>query len=441
MAQHQTKASIPDTTPRVWVVVLASFWIVTTFLTVVPAAHSQTYQVLYNFTGGGDGAEPFAGLTMDASGNLYGTTYVGGYTGGACASNGGCGTVFKLTHRRSGWTFAPLYAFKGDEGVNYDPAFPDARVIFGPDGSLYGTSEAGGGGDCYYFHNGCGTVFRLSPPATVCKSVFCPWNDSVIYRAASDNGFEALGDVTFDAAGNLYSTVALGGTYNGGYAFELTPSHGGWTSQVIYAFNPSNGCNAPMAAMVFDAAGNLYGTANNGCGYGGVFQLVPSGSGWTENVLLELNGFGNGDGTQADLTPDGNGGFYGTATGLGPGGHGTVFQLAASNGSWTYVLVHAFSGGNDGAYPTAAVTRTVDASGTHLYGTTGNSGDLGIGDGAVYELTYSNGSWTETILHFFEGVDGKYPASTVLFDADGNMYGTTSQGGAYGYGVIWEITP
>ena len=412
---------------------------VMTMLAPAPAP-AQTYRVLYNFTGGGDGANPYAGLTMDAAGNLYGTAAVGGYTGGYCAQDSGCGTVFKLSHHGSGWTFTPLYAFQGDSGLNNDAASPIARVIFGPDGSLYGTTEAGGGGSCSYFHDGCGAVFKLSPPPTVCKTALCPWSETVIYSVASNNGEEALGDVVFDSAGNLYSTVALGGQYDGGYVFELTPSYGGWTEQTLYSFNPDGGdCNDPMAGLVFDASGNLYGTADTGCGYGGVFQLAPSGSGWTENILLNFNGFGDGDGSDASLTPDGHGGFYGTTVDLGPNNGGTVFELTPSNGVWVYSLVYAFGDNGGGDYPTAPVT--VDASGTHLYGTTRSNGYLGIGDGTVFELTLSNGTWTQTVLHYFEGSDGKYPSSSVLLDANGNLYGTASFGGAYGYGVVWEITP
>ena len=404
-------------------------------------AQGQTYQVLYNFTGGADGGFPAAGLTMDAAGNLYGTAAEGGYTGGPCASDGGCGTVFKLTHRGSGWTFAPLYAFKGDSGNN-DGAIPIAGVTIGPDGSLYGTTEAGGGGNCYYFQDGCGAVFKLSPPPTLCKSALCPWNETVIYSVAYNNGFEALGDVIFDSAGNLYSTVALGGPLDGGYVFELTPSDGRWTEKTLYAFDPNNeDCNAPMAGLVFDASGNLYGTANNGCGalYGGAFQLVPSGSGWAENIILRLNGFGDGDGTTAPLTPDGRGDFYGTTSDLGPNEHGTIFELTPSDGGFVYSLVYGF-GGAGGAYPAAPVTVASYASG-HLYGTTGNSGGLGIGDGTVYEMTFSDGTWTQNVLHYFQGSDGKFPSSSVLIDANGNLYGTASQGGAYGQGVVWEIRP
>jgi len=164
-----------------------------------PAAQAQTITVLHNFTGGADGANPSAGLTMDAAGNLYGTASYGGYTGGYCSS--GCGTVFKLTHQGAGWTFTPLYAFKGDSGLNNDAANPAARVVFGPEGNLYGTTVTGGGGRCNSFGGyGCGTAFKLSPPTTVCKAVFCTWTDTVLYSAAHDNGEEPVGDVVFDSA-------------------------------------------------------------------------------------------------------------------------------------------------------------------------------------------------------------------------------------------------
>jgi uncharacterized repeat protein (TIGR03803 family) len=137
-------------------------------LTAQPA-EGQTFQVIHNFTGGQDGANPYAGVTLDRAGNLYGTAYYGGGTDD--------GTVYKLTHQGSGWTFSPLYSFAGgSDGIN-----PDARVIFGPNGTLYGTTERGGNGGCA-FGNTCGTVFNLRPPATVCKAVLCPWTETVLYR-------------------------------------------------------------------------------------------------------------------------------------------------------------------------------------------------------------------------------------------------------------------
>jgi len=420
-----------------WPAALATAIVLALTLVLMPSAQAQSYKVIYNFTGGQDGAYPLAGLTMDAAGNLYGTASYGGYSGGSCAKYSGCGTVFKLIHKGSGWTFNPLYMFQGDFEGNNDAANPAARVVFGPDGSLYGTTEAGGGGSCSYYGYGCGAVFKLSPPPTACKTALCPWTDTVLYGAAADKGELLAGEVVFDQAGNLYSTVALGGQYQGGYIFELTPSYNGWTRKILYSFNPESNCNDPQAGLVFDASGDLLGTANTGCAFnvGGVFQLTPSGGSWTESIVHSFNDNKDGDGSMASLTPDGHGGFYGTTFDLGPNSGGTVFQLTPSNGGWMFSLVYAFGIDDNGEALVAPVT--LDANG-NLYGT--NFECLHC-RGTVFKLTPSNGTWTETVLHRFTGSDGSYPYSNVAMDANGNLYGTASSGGAYGYGVIWEITP
>lgn len=126
---------------------------------------AQTFQVIHTFTGGSDGADPTVGLTLDRAGNLYGTANLGG--------NGGNGTVFKLKNTSTGWIFQRLYAFSGPDGAN-----PAARVVFGPDGALYGSTEYGGN-SCS--SRGCGIVFKLTPPATFCASVSCPWRETVLY--------------------------------------------------------------------------------------------------------------------------------------------------------------------------------------------------------------------------------------------------------------------
>ena len=136
-------------------------------------AQAQTYAVLHSFSGGADGATPMAGLTPDAAGNFYGTAQYGGDPG--C---GGCGTVFKLARKNGAWVFTPLYAFHGGT----DGAWPAARVVIGPDGALYGTTTGGNGSSCS--NNGCGTVFRLTPQATFCPTVSCPWVETVLYRFA-----------------------------------------------------------------------------------------------------------------------------------------------------------------------------------------------------------------------------------------------------------------
>ena len=386
--------------------------------------HAQTYTLLHTFTGGSDGSQPPSGLTMDSAGNLYGVAISGGM---------GYGVVYKMTHGASGWRMTTLYRFRG----GYDGAYPVAVPVFGPDGALYGTTSGGGGGCRSY---GCGTVYRLAPQASACKTALCEWTETVLYRAAPDNGEELEGQVLFDQVGNIYSTVALAGANDGGYVFELKPYGNGWTSQVLYSFNPLQGdCGQPVAGLVFDSSGNLYGTANDACaqGYGGVFELAPSGQAWTETIVRSFNLRTDGDGSYAPLTPDGHGNFYGTTFDLGPQGGGTIFELTPSGQGWAFSIVWAFNEYDDnGANPYDPVS--LDAAG-NVYGTTFEC--FGY-YGAVFKLTPSNNGWTETVLYrFLDGDDGGWPESNVVMDAQGNVYGTTAQGGAYNNGVVWEVTP
>ena len=249
---------------------------------------AQTYKVIYNFTGGQDGAVPYTGLTMDRAGNFYGTTLNGGSTGN--------GTVFRLSRKGSGWVLTPLYSFQGGT----DGAYPYARVVFGPDGSLYGTTGGGGYyvGDCA--SSGCGTVYKLSVPPTVSPAALSPWRETVLSRFSdgSDGGGPGTGSLAFDQAGNIYGTTTQGGSYEGmncasagcGTIFELTPSNGGWTKSVLYSFTDGSDGMRPWSGVIFDRAGNLYGTTSyGGPAYGGtVYQLQPSGSGWAFNTLYGL---------------------------------------------------------------------------------------------------------------------------------------------------------
>ena len=253
-------------------------------------AQAQTFKVIHTFTGGADGAWPYAGLTMDRAGNLYGTAQAGG--GGNLRSSGcggsGCGTVFKLVPRGSGWVFTTLYSFQGGS----DGAVPTARVIFGPDGSLYGTTSVGGAG--------YGTVFKLQPPLVACKSALCPWTETVLYRftGGSDGANPGGGDLIFDKAGNLYGTAQYGGYEGGscsetggcGVVFELTPSSSGWIYSVIHRFTGGADGGYPYSGVISDNAGNLYGTAGGGGSSGGgtVYELIPSGSGWQEKTLCSF---------------------------------------------------------------------------------------------------------------------------------------------------------
>jgi len=403
----------------------------------IPMAQSQTLQVLHTFTGGGDGRSPSAGLIFDGRGNLYGTAAYGGSTGGSCQA-AGCGTVFQLKRIGSGWTLSPLYTFTGgNDGMN-----PTANLVFGPGGLLYGTTYYGGGSGCSGL--GCGTVFSLAPPAHACSSTACPWTETILHRFSDSEGHNPYAGVIFDAAGNLYGTTTYGGT--AGTVYELTPSvGGGWTEQVLHLFsNTPDGAN-PNAGLLFDRAGNLYGTTSEGgtYNYGSVFELSPAqGGGWTEQVLHSF--FQGDDGYQpaAGLISDAAGNLYGTASLSGfPGVQytGVVFQLAPTRGGWTEQVLHQFQ--NDGAdadFPVAGLI--FDAAG-NLYGTTYYGGAEYAG--TVFELTPSQGGgWTEQVLYSFNhGPNGSGPDAGLVIDAAGNLYGTTYAGGADNGGTVYELTP
>jgi uncharacterized repeat protein (TIGR03803 family) len=404
----------------------------------IQSVHAQTYKVLYNFTGGQDGGVPQAGVTIDRGGNLYGTTSGGFVNGGSQA-----GAVFKLTHTGVDWILTPLYNFQGGS----DGAGPEARVIFGPDGSLYGTVVYGGvtNGNCIA---GCGTVFNLRPSATSCKTALCGWNVTVLYQfmGGTDGSQPGFGDLVFDQAGDIYGTTQQGGstsqclflpeTVGCGVVYELRPVHGSWTESVLYAFSGGSDGAEPYGGVIFDSAGNLLGSTFFGGTdlYGTVFQLTPSGGRWTETSLYEFAG-ASGDSPRGGVIRDGSGNLYGTTSADGPNGGGTVFELTA--GSRIFSLLYGFTGlGTWGPAGSLAFDRA-----GNLYGTTLISGL--DNDGSVFKLTPAgNGNWSHTSLHDFTGgSDGGRPYGNVSFDANGNLYGTASQGGVYGYGVVWEIMP
>jgi uncharacterized repeat protein (TIGR03803 family) len=392
-------------------------------------AQAQTYTVLHNFTGGLDGATPYAGLTIQGE-SLYGTA-----TGGGAHTYG---TVYRLQHRGSGWTFAPLYSFTG---VGGDGAYPWARVVFGPTGLLHGTTSRGGSA-------AGGTVFALQPRPTIPPSPLTPWNETVLYNFPGGAGgsFPAWGDVIFDQAGNMYGTASDGGNAGLGVVWELTP-RGNWgTETVLYTFSGSDGA-PPDHGVILDSAGNLYGTAYlGGSGsFGTAFQVMPAGPPWTENILHNFQNGSDGGAITAGLIFDPSGNLYGAATNSGTGG-GTVFELSPP-GTWTTLTVlKSFTSGGTCPVPGAPEsgpgpwgTLAMDAAG-NLYGTTCGEGANNVG--SVFELTPSNGGWNYTDLHDFTGgSDGEYPISNVVIDGSGNLYGTAFAGGSDGLGVVWEITP
>jgi uncharacterized repeat protein (TIGR03803 family) len=411
------------------------------------SAQAQTYRVIYNFTGGAGGSVPVAGLTMDRAGNIYGTTADGGPSG--------YGDVFKLTRKGSGWVFSSLHDFTGRS----DGCRPFSGLIGA--GNLYGTTAYGGTPGCPDNGGpGNGVVFKLSPPP--CLTALCPWKETVLYDFAGGSdgklpdGFGG-GALVFDQAGNLYGTTANGGgtgcDYGCGTVYELSRSGSGWTESVLYRFTGGSDGAVPTSTLVFDQAGNLYGTAAvgglSGCnfsvyrGCGTVFKLLPSGSGWTESVLYSFTGASDGGLPAGGLIFGPTGDLYGTTVEGGAGGGGTVFHLTPLNGNWTLETLHSFSGTGG-----SSAALAMDGAG-NLYGTTG--GDGVYEQGNVFKLAPSGGGWTYTSLHDFcsepRCTDGAASQSNVIFDSNGNLYGTALYGGAitnsefFNNGVVWEITP
>ncbi len=390
---------------------------------------AQTYTILHTFTGGMDGGDPYSGLSIDQAGNLYGTAAYGGR---------GFGVVYELARKNAGWIFHPLYNFAG--GTNGEG--PLARVTFGANGTLYGTTYAGGNVACGE-GLGCGTVFNVRPSPTFCRAASCPWMQTVLYRFNGDNdGANPLfGDLTFDASGNMYGTTSNGGGTGCGGAgcgivYELSHNAGGWSESVLHTFTGENGDGAnPNAGVVFDAAGNLYGTTKSGgtaASNGTVFRLVQNGSRWIETVLYAFGGESDGYWPLSGLIFDRLGNLYGATTSGGLSGGGTIFSLNTSGAETTiYSFAGPVSGGPYG-------NLTMDAAG-NLYGVTYDDG--ASGNGLVFKLTPSPNGWIYTDLHDFTGFDGRCPYGNVVIDAQGNLYGTAQGGGQHDYGVVWEITP
>jgi uncharacterized repeat protein (TIGR03803 family) len=401
------------------------------------SAWSAGYKVLYNF--GRSSSSPSSGLIIDAQGNAYGTTSAGGYNN--------AGTVYELSPK-TGYNL--IYAFhqsgSGEDG-GYDP---QGNLVFDSAGNLYGTTLSGGTNKTACSNLGCGVVFKLSPAESG-----QPWTETVLYsfcvQANCADGARPQAGVIFDSEGNLYGTTYNGGNSNCqnegpgcGTVFELSPNGLGWMESVIVAFSGMTG-SLPSGNLIFDTAGNLYGTTSGGGnGNGGtVFELSPSGDGWSESVLYNFDGFvGSTDAISphSGVIFDAAGNLYGTTEAGGAFQRGTVFELSPVGGSWVEALLFSFTGGNDGADPTSnlVLDKLGNLDGTTLQG--GLTGCTG-GCGTVFELMPRNGQWSEVAFRFpVSGQLGRYPNAGLLLDSAGNAYGTTLAGGLNGGGVVFRIS-
>jgi uncharacterized repeat protein (TIGR03803 family) len=260
------------------------------------------------------------------------------------------------------------------------------------------------------------------------------------------DGSHPNGSLISDSAGNLYGTSAEGGTNNYGTVFKLSRSaNRGWIENAIHSFNNTDGAH-PEGGLIFDSLGNLYGTTSMGgsFGIGTVFELSPGPHGsWTEKVLHSLQGT-DGAYPYGGLAFDAQGNLYGTTYQGGQYsqqcyyGCGSVFEVSPiGNGQWTGKGIHIFNG-NDGSAPFS--TPVFDAAG-NLYGTT--TGFNSKNPGNVFQLTPNgSGNWTESVLYNFTGQNGDQPYAGLVFDSAGSLYGTTYQGGTAGFaGTVFKLTP
>jgi uncharacterized repeat protein (TIGR03803 family) len=373
----------------------------------IPRAQAQSFSVLYSFTGGADGGNPTDGFVIGSAGNLYGTASVGGAYG--------AGVVFKLSETGAENV---LYSFTGGA----DGGNPNSRLIFDASGNLYGTTFSGGA-------NGAGTVFKFTLAGA----------ETVLYSfKGGTDGANPIAKLAFDADGDLYGTTSAGGAYNGGTVFELSKAR---TETVLHSFGNGTDGTDPVAGVTLTKKGYVLGTtaAGGASGDGTVFALTPSKSGWEETILHSFALGTDGGTPYAGLVYDQSGNLYGTTTAGGEGGEnggGTIFKLTPSGDTLTFSVLDGLAGyGISGTYRNVSL----DASG-NIYATTHCDGTYSAG--TVYELTPSGSTWNYNPLYEFTGgSDGLYSFSNLVFDKQGNLYGTTKYGGANGYGVAFKITP
>lgn len=356
--------------------------------------------ILYFFAGGSiDGSYPFAGLIQGSDGNFYGTT--------SSAGANAVGTVFKVTATGAETV---LYSF-GATGS--DGSGPQGGLIQGSDGNFYGTTLYLGTSS-----TAGGTVFKLTPTGS----------ETILYTftGAPDGGGPYAG-LTQGGDGNFYGTTTGGGSGDVGTVFEVTQTG---TESVLYSFAGGSSDGAqPFAGLIQASDGNFYGTTVGGgpSGTGTVFKVTPGG---TETVLYAFAGGTDGANPTGGLIQGSDGSFYGTTRFGGANGNGTVFKIAPDG---TETILYAFAGGGDGANPFAGLVQGSDGN---FYGTTQNGG--ASNSGTVFKLTPSG---AETMLHSFAGggSDGATPYSGLVQGSDGNLYGTTNQGGPNGYGTVFRV--
>lgn len=376
-----------------------------------------TESVLYSFPQGGANYIGFSpgSLIVDGAGNLYGTAIGGTY---------GSGFIYELSPSNGHWSFAVLHQFRFDGITYFDGSQPNSGLVRDSNGNLYGTTYLGGAGLCYSddsvtagvkppkgeVPNGCGTVFELS------LSSKGAWREKLLYSfQGGSDGAGPVGNLTLGASGKLFGTASAGGVGSSGCigkyvsgcgsVFELTPASGGtWNESTLYDFSGGSDGGVPVAGVVLDNAGNVYGATPGGFFEdGSVFELSPtSGGTWTETTIISFLNEADGYGATGGLIMDRSGTIYATTQyGSGP----TTTDVGSSNG---------------GAPPPKP-----------------------FGPGTILELSPGQGgTWTTNWIHTFSGTpDGSNPVSGLIRGPDGSLYGTTSSGGSLGHGTVFKFVP
>jgi uncharacterized repeat protein (TIGR03803 family) len=401
-------------------------------------AQAQKFSALYEFQGSNNGETPWSSLTFDGAGNLYGTTRYGGLNN--CNGGLGCGVVYELSPPASGtgaWTQTVVHAFTNGS----DGATPYAGLVADSSGNLYGAAFYGGNfaaANCQ--SDGCGLIFELSPAG---EGV---WTESVLYTftGAQDGGFP-FGTLTRDSEGNLYGTTVAGGHINAtnctpggcGVVFKLSLGSSGWQETVLYAFSGDHDGSQPYSGVTLDTAGNLYGTSTLGgsvdCDCGTVFELSPASGGWKETTIHQFTQ-SNGNTPQGPVTLDAAGNVYGTTVFGGPAtqcddGCGVVFELSPGATAWTETKLRVFN--QSGPFsPSGSVV--FDSEG-NLYGTVQNSG--------IYKLSLESGVWKQAGYFSPKPANGNTPIGGLIIDSSGNLYGTFAYGGPTNSGVVFKLVP
>jgi hypothetical protein len=281
----------------------------------------------------------------------------------------------------------------------------------------------------------------MQPQNHICGGVSCPWNETVLYAFQPiPNVVNPYAEVTLDAEGNIYGAGTFGGglyLYGGGI-YELSRLQNGWSYDLLFSFNGPDGARA-YNLVLLDRTGNIYGSTILGGDdqHGVIFEMSPSGSGWTESTLHNFGAPPDGGGPAGGLISDSAGNLYGATGGGGAHGSGAAFELSPSGTGYTYSLLYdAFYSPVGGGGPRSPLV--MDSSG-NLYVTTSGTGRYSFG--MIFELSPNGTGWSFTDLHDFNITDGESPEGILVLDRGGNLYGVSAGGGAHSYGVIWELTP